>query len=58
MVTKAADVPAGGELARTIDAMNAIPTADGSPRVIVQGFDAVNGQGDEEIDIPGFLSGE
>ncbi len=49
------DAPAGGDLARAIDAMNAVPTADGSPRVIVQGFDAVNGEG---TDIPEFLRGD
>ena len=51
----AGDAPAGGELARVVDAMNAVPTADGSPRVIVQGFDAVNGEG---TDIPEFLHGD
>ena len=49
------DAPAGGELARAVDAMNAVPTADGSPRVIVQGLSAVNGQGEEENDVPEFL---
>lgn len=53
--TAGEDAPAGGELARAIDAMNAVPTADGSPRVIVQGFDAVNGEG---TDIPEFLHGD
>lgn len=56
--TAGGDAPAGGELARAIDAMNAVPTADGSPRVIVQGFDSadglVNGEG---TDIPEFLRG-
>ena len=53
--TAGGDAPAGGELARAIDAMNAVPTADGSPRVIVQGFDTVNGEG---TDIPEFLHGD
>ena len=57
--TAAGDAPARGELARAIDAMNAVPTADGSPRVIVQGFDSadalVNG---EAGDIPEFLRGD
>ena len=53
------DAPAGGDLARAIDAMNAVPTADGSPRVIVQGFDAVNGlENGEGSDIPEFLRGD
>ncbi len=40
-----------------IDAMNAVPTADGGPRVIVQHVNAVNGHpaGDEAFDIPEFL---
>ena len=38
--------------------MNAVPTADGSPRVIVHGIDLANGQSGEEIDIPEFLRGE
>ena len=53
--TAGGDAPAGGDLARVIDAMNAVPTADGSPRVIVQGFDAVKGEG---TDIPEFLRGD
>ena len=57
--TAAGDAPARGELARAIDALNAVPTADGSPRVIVQGFDSadalVNG---EAGDIPEFLRGD
>ncbi len=53
--TAGGDAPASGDLARAIDAMNAVPTADGSPRVIVQGFDAVNGEG---TDIPEFLRGD
>ncbi len=53
--TAGGDAPAGGDLAQVIDAMNAVPTADGNPRVIVQGFDAVNGEG---TDIPEFLRGD
>ena len=53
--TAGSDAPAGGELARAIDAMNAVPTADGSPRVIVHGIDLANGQGEEENDVPEFL---
>ena len=53
------DDPAGGELARAVDAMNAVPTADGSPRVIVQGFDSADGlENGEATDIPGFLRGD
>lgn len=51
--------PAGGELARAIDTMNAVPTADGSPRVIVQGFDSADGLvNGEASDIPEFLRGD
>ena len=53
--TAAGDVPARGKLARAVDAMNAVPTADGSPRVIVHGIDLANGQGGEENDVPEFL---
>ncbi len=53
--TAASDAPAGGELARAVDAMNAVPTADGSPRVIVHGIDLANGKGEEENDVPEFL---
>ena len=53
--TAAGDTPEGGELARAVDAMNAVPTADGSPRVIVHGIDLANGQGGEENDVPEFL---
>ncbi len=53
--TAGGDAPAGGDLAQVIDAMNAVPTADGSPRVIVHGIDLANGQGGEGIDIPEFL---
>ena len=49
------DAPSGGELARAVDAMNAVPTADGSPRVIVHGIDLANGQGEQENDVPEFL---
>ena len=40
-----------------IDAMNAVPTADGGPRVIVHRPGPVNGHaaGDEALDIPEFL---
>ena len=53
--TAGGNAPACGELARAIDAMNAVPTADGSPRVIVHGIDTVNGEG---TDIPEFLRGD
>ncbi len=53
--TAAGDTPERGELARAVDAMNAVPTADGSPRVIVHGIDLENGQGEEENDVPEFL---
>ena len=54
--TAGADAPAGGDLAQVIDAMNAVPTADGSPRVIVHGIDLANGlENGEGIDIPEFL---
>ena len=37
--------------------MNAVPTADGGPRVVVQTVGPVNGAeaGDEALDIPEFL---
>ena len=55
----AGDAPARGELARAVDAMNAVPTADGSPRVIVQGFDSADGLVNGEAgDIPEFLRGD
>ena len=40
-----------------IDAMNAVPTADGGPRVIVQQVGPVNGSdaGDDALEIPEFL---
>ena len=53
--TAGGDAQAPTELARAVDAMNAVPTADGSPRVIVHGIDLANGQGGEGIDIPEFL---
>ena len=53
--TVGGDAQAPTELARAVDALNAVPTEDGSPRVIVQGIDSVNGQGSEGIDIPEFL---
>ena len=51
------DAPARGELAQAVDALNAVPTADGSPRVIVQGIESANGHDGEGIDIPEFLRG-
>lgn len=57
--TAGGDAPAGGELAQAIDAMNAVPTADGSTRVIVQGFDSADGLVNGEAgDIPEFLRGD
>ena len=53
--TVAGDAPERGELPRAVDAMNAVPTADGSPRVIVHGIDLANGQSGEENDVPEFL---
>ena len=53
--TASGDSPARGELARAVDALNAVPTADGSPRVIVQGIESANGHDGEGIDIPEFL---
>ena len=53
------DTPARGDLARAVDALNAVPTADGSPRVIVQEIGPVNGHDSGEgIDIPEFLRGD
>ena len=52
------EAPARGELARAVDALNAVPTADGSPRVIVQGIDSANGIEGEGIDLPEFLRGD
>ena len=56
--TAGGDAQAPTELAHAVDAMNAVPTADGSPRVIVHGIDLANGQGGEGIDIPEFLRGD
>ena len=44
-------------IADAIDAMNAVPTADGGPRVIVQTVGPVNGHkaGDDPLEIPEFL---
>ena len=49
--------PAEPSIADAIDAMNAVPTADGGPRVVVQTVGPVNGSeaGDEALDIPEFL---
>ena len=51
------DSPADPSLADAIDAMNAVPTADGGPRVIVQHVGPVNGQppGEDPLEIPEFL---
>ena len=51
------DRPAEPAVADAIDAMNAVPTADGGPRVVVQTVGPVNGAeaGDEALDIPEFL---
>ena len=52
------DRPAEPSVADAIDAMNAVPTADGGPRVVVQTVGPVNGAeagGDEALDIPEFL---
>ena len=51
------DSPADPSIADTIDAMNAVPTADGGPRVIVQQVGPVNGQapGEDPLEIPEFL---
>ena len=52
------DAPVRGELARVVDALNAVPTADGSPRVIVHQGGIVNGhEGGGDFDIPEFLCG-
>ena len=54
----AGDAPARVELARAVDALNAVPTADGSPRVIVHQGGIVNGhEGGGDFDIPEFLRG-
>ena len=51
------DSPADPAVADAVDAMNAVPTADGGPRVIVQQVGPVNGQvADEDpLEIPEFL---
>ena len=51
------DRPAEPPVADAIDAMNAVPTADGGPRVVVHTVGPVNGAeaGDEALDIPEFL---
>ena len=51
------DSPADPSIADAIDAMNAVPTADGGPRVIVQQAGPVNGQapGEDPLEIPEFL---
>ena len=49
--------PADPSVADAIDAMNAVPTADGGPRVIVQTVGSVNGHeaGADPLEIPEFL---
>ena len=44
-------------VAEAIDAMNAVPTADGGPRVVVQHVGPVDGHepADDPLDIPEFL---
>ena len=51
------DSPADPSVADAIGALNAVPTADGGPRVIVQTVGPVNGQepGDDPLEIPEFL---
>ena len=51
------DGPADPSVADAIDAMNAVPTADGGPRVIVQTVAPVNGHeaGADPLEIPEFL---
>ena len=51
------DRPAEPSLADAIDAINAVPTADGGPRVVVQTVGPVNGAeaGDDALDVPEFL---
>ena len=53
----AGEPPAGPAVADAIDAMNAVPTADGRPRVIVQTVGPVNDHeaGDDALEIPEFL---
>ena len=51
------DRPAAPSVADAIDAMNAVPTADGGPRVIVQQVGPVNGReaSTDPLEIPEFL---
>ena len=51
------DSPADPSVEDAIDAMSAVPTADGGPRVIVQTVGPVNGHeaGDDPLEIPEFL---
>ena len=51
------DGPADPSVADAIDAMNAVPTADGGPRVVVQTVGPVNGEAPDSdpLDIPEFL---
>ena len=51
------DGPVDPSLTDAIDAMNAVPTADGGPRVIVQTVGPVNGceAGADPLEIPEFL---
>ena len=56
--TVGGDAQAPTELARAVDALNAVPTADGGPRVIIQGIGSANGQGGEGVDLPEFLRGD
>ena len=52
------EAPARVELARSVDALNAVPTADGGPRVVVHQGGIVNGhEGGGDFDIPEFLRG-
>ena len=56
--TAGAEAPAHGELARAVNALNAVPTADGGPRVIVHQGGIVNGhESGGDFDIPEFLRG-
>jgi len=51
------DRPAEPPVADAIDAMNAVPTADGGPRAVVRTVGPVNGTeaGDEALEVPEFL---
>ena len=53
----AGDVPLPAVIAGAVDAMNAVPTEDGGPRVIVQQAGPVNGQDTppDPLEIPAFL---